>query len=106
MTIGRDRGSATFVVCAVIAVGSMLSVHVAHVGRSIVGSARAQAIADAVALAGVLESKAGAERIARANDARLITFDEISSPGGAGSTLAVVIDTGTHRARAWASDRD
>ena len=90
------------VMCAVLALGSTLASGVFEFGRDRVASAEAQSIADAVALAGVLGGRLESDRIAAANGAEVVTFLESSATGG--STVLVVIDTGSHEARARASN--
>ena len=73
------------------------AVVLAGLGDRVVSRARAQSAADAAALAGVVEGRAGAEELARANQARLETFEQ------SGSFVRVVVEHDGMRAEATAN---
>ena len=79
MTPRGDRGSITIVMMAVLAIGGSFAIHLSDLGHSLVGSARAQSVADATALSGVVGSRAESERIAVENGAVLVRYEESDS---------------------------
>ena len=104
MTSALDRGSTTVVLSGAAAIALSSAFLIADAGQSMVNRAKAEAVADAAALAGALGSKADAERIARSNGAQLVSFDRIteSPQGGSIARAAIFLDGST--AVAWASD--
>lgn len=86
-----------------VAVASMFALELSSRARSIVVDAEVQSIADAVALAGVMGSRRGAEEIAAVNDAVLVSFLERRSATG-GSTIHVIVSVEGASSSAWASD--
>ena len=84
------------VACAVVLVG-VLGMAVALVGGRVVDESRAQAAADAAALAAVSGGAGAAERIAVANDATIVSLVNASG------TVTVVVDVDGARATARAS---
>ena len=62
----------------VAAVLGVLLVSVGHLGRNASDSARARTAADAAALAAVHGGRDAAERLARANGAELVSFEQHS----------------------------
>ncbi|MEM7338121.1 MAG: pilus assembly protein TadG-related protein [Actinomycetota bacterium] len=95
-----ERGSVMPLVGAVFAVSVLLTLAVADLGRAAVDKARAQAAADAAALAGVVEGQEGAEALAAANGGVVVSFHRD------GSTVIVVVEVGAARARAAAGYSD
>ncbi len=113
----RDRGSASVVMVAVVAIGIVLSFGAARLGSALIGRARADTAADAAALAaadalalghGSDAAAADARATAVRNDARLL------SCVCAGTIAAVVVEVdlpglgvfgGVARARARAEVR-
>jgi hypothetical protein len=89
---------------AVLAIGGSFAIRLSDLGHSLVGSARAQSVADATALSGVVGSRAESERIAVENGAVLVRYEESDSTSTAGSTVHVTIELDGRRADAWASD--
>lgn len=69
-----DRGHAVVLLLPVVAIAAMLAVGAARAGEVISDRARAQAAADAAALAGVHGGAPAAARAARANGASLSRF--------------------------------
>lgn len=104
MTTHRDRGSTTILMMAVLAIGTSLAVHLSDLGHTFVLSARAQSIADAVALAGAHGSRLESEHIALENGALLVRYEVSKTTLVAGSTVRVTIELEGRRADAWASD--
>jgi hypothetical protein len=104
VTTSGDRGSITIVMMVVLAIGGSFALHLSDLGHSLVGSARAQAIADATALSGVFGSRAESERIAVENGAVLVRYEESDGTSVAGATVHVTIELDGRRADAWASD--
>jgi hypothetical protein len=100
----EDCGSITIVMMAVLAIGGSLAVRLGDRAHSLVGSARAQAVADATALSGVVGSRAESERVALENGAVLVRYEETSESSDLGSTVHVTIELEGRRADAWASD--
>lgn len=94
----RDRGQALVVVLGVVAVAALLVVAVASVGGRLVRRDRAQAAADAVALAAVVEGRAGAAALAARNGASLVSYQED------GDEVTVVVAVDGERATARATD--
>jgi hypothetical protein len=104
VTIQQDKGSISIVMMAIVALGVSFAIHIGDAGRSLVLTARAQAVADATALAGVHGARAGSERIARDNGAVLVLYEETTTTSGDGSTVRVSIEIEGRWAQAWASD--
>ncbi len=84
------------VLVAVLAVGVALVWGVARLGAVVVADASAQAAADATALAGALDGRAGAEDVARGNGAELVEW-RVS-----GWMVQVVVSRHGQKARATA----
>jgi secretion/DNA translocation related TadE-like protein len=85
-----DRGNATVLVAAVAALAAALAVTLALVSGIVVARHRAQAAADLAALAAANAAPvtcAAAERVARANGARLLSC----RPDGDAGTVEVVV---------------
>lgn len=91
-----ERGQALPFVAAVVVVAGLLGVGAAHLGVAEVARARAQAAADAAALAGAAHDRATAQRLAAADDATLVSFERI------GTDVLVTVDVGSTRASARA----
>lgn len=89
---------------AALAIGGSLAVHLNGLGHFLVESSRAQSVADATALAGVLGSRSESARIALENGAFLVGYVENQPTSDAGSTVHVTIELDGRRADAWASD--
>ena len=66
---GADRGQTTVLVAMVVGVGLLLAVGLAQLGRAVVGRAQARTVADAAALAAVVEEPSGPGAGRRAADA-------------------------------------
>lgn len=71
---GRDRGQATVLLLAVMALVAVALVATARFGARVVAREQAQVAADAAALAGVSGGRAAASRLAAANGGRLVRF--------------------------------
>lgn len=91
-----ERGSVVPLVAGVVGVGLIVCVGVGHVAQAMIERARAQAAADAAALAGVVEGEVGAADLARRNGAELHQFR------GDGGVVTVVVERGGARATAAA----
>ncbi len=92
-----EAGSVLPLVGLALAFLLVAAVVLAGLGDRVVSRARAQSAADAAALAGVVEGRAGAEELARANQARLETFEQ------SGSIVRVVVEHDGMRAEATAN---
>jgi len=73
----RDRGQATVLLLACVAVLVVVMVAVAHFGGRVAVREHAQAAADAAALAGVVDGRAGAARLAARNGGSLVSFRDV-----------------------------
>lgn len=96
--VPRDRGSALMLMMVIVALCGLLAVAVADAGVMLVRRQRAQAAADAAALAGTTLGRPGAARLAVANGARLESFVDD------GRGVLVVVEVAGVRARARATD--
>lgn len=95
----RDRGSmlvATVLVGLALTAGVLLAL--TPVLTDLVDRQRAQAAADAAALAGVVEGRTAAAELAAANGGLLVAWSE------SGDEVTVVVEVGGQRARARATD--
>lgn len=70
----RDRGQATVLLLACVTVLVVVMVAVAHFGGRVMVRERAQAAADAAALAGVVGGRPAAARLAARNGGNLVSF--------------------------------
>lgn len=102
-TVGRrgahdngERGQALPFVAIVVVMACLLGLGAAHLGVAEVDRARAQAAADAAALAGAAHDRATAERLAVADDATLVSFERI------GTDVLVTVELHSTRASARA----
>ncbi len=84
-----DRGQATALLLAVVVLAVLCAVGVAQLGATVVRHERAQAAADAAALAGATHGRDAAERMSELNGARLRSFVVIDSGGG---TVEVTVE--------------
>jgi Flp pilus assembly protein TadG len=94
-----DRGQATVLVAAVLAVTVLATAGLARLGGVMVDGSRAQAAADAAALAAVEGGVDAAARLADRNGARLV------SVGRVGDDVVVVVEVDGATATARASAR-
>jgi hypothetical protein len=92
----RERGQATVLLLAVVALVLVAMVATARFGARVVAKEQAQVAADAAALAGVEGGQAAARRVAVANHGLLLGFL------GDGETVLVVVRVGTEVATAKA----
>lgn len=69
-----ERGSIVPIVALVVALAAAVSIGLGMIAHRTVLRAEAQAAADAAALAGVVEGRAGAADLARRNGAGLVDF--------------------------------
>lgn len=74
-TARAERGSATLLVAGVLVASSAVLAGLGRLGESAVARARADAVADLVALAGVTGGRPGAVEVGRANGAEVVQFD-------------------------------
>ncbi len=95
----------------VVALAVLVAVGAGQAARAVIDRGRAQAAADAAALAGVHGGRAAAVRLASANGATLVSYAEVA--GGRGSvfpaaastmTVTVVVLVGDVRASARATN--
>ena len=93
-----DRGQAVVLLLTVVVMAALGVVGVGQFGSRIVDRARAQTAADAAALAATAGGRAAAVRLASANGAVLVEYDE-----GA-DVVTVVVDVDGERAVARATD--
>ena len=89
-----DRGSAVPLTLIVVAAALLTVVAVGHSGRVLVDRQRAQAAADAVALAAAVSGEDAARAVARANGAHIIDLR--------GDLTEVVVTVGVGSVRATA----
>jgi Flp pilus assembly protein TadG len=94
-----DRGQATVVVAAVLTVAVLATAGLARFGGAMVDTSRAQAAADAAALAAVDGGADAAVRLADLNGARVVSVSHI------GGDVVVVVDIDGATATARASIR-
>lgn len=95
----HDRGQATPLVALAVLVACGVVVLIAHLGRAADDRARAQAAADAAALAGAVDGEGAARSIAAANGAVV----EVVRRDGADAWVRVRVGRATAEARARAS---
>jgi hypothetical protein len=93
-----DRGQAAMLLLACVALIAAVAVAAGALGVRIAARERAQTAADAAALAGVTDGRAGAARLAAANGGRLVSYSE------AGDDVTVVVEVDGERSRARATD--
>ncbi|MEO5900145.1 MAG: pilus assembly protein TadG-related protein [Ilumatobacteraceae bacterium] len=93
-----DRGQATMLLLACVAFIAVVVVAAGAFGERLVARQRAQGAADAAALAGTTAGVVGAQRLAAANGATLVSFAE------AGDEVTVVVEVRGERAMARATD--
>jgi len=99
MTRARtDTGQAVLLMAVVVVFAALAAVGVAHEGAIVLQRQQAQTAADAAALAGLQGGQAAAARLAAVNGGVLMSFQQD------GSTITVVVRTGSVRARARATD--
>ncbi len=97
MSVTRTtRGQATPLWAIVLVLSALLLVPLALLARATIDRSEAQNAADATALAGALEGRQEAERIASLNRARLASYVET------GDAVEVVVVVGDRRATARA----
>ena len=82
----------------VVVLAALVAIGAARLGVALIGEQRAQAAADAAALAGVRGGEAAAAELAAANGGRLVSFRR------EGSDVIVVVERGASDATARASD--
>ena len=95
----HDRGQATPLVALVVLVACGVVLLIAHLGRAADDRARAQAAADAAALAGAVDGEGAARSIAAANGAIV----EVVRRDGDDAWVRVRVGRATAEARARAS---
>lgn len=93
----RDRGQATVLLAGVVVVILLCAAGVAALGGRAVDRTRAQAAADAAALASVERGAGAAERVASSNGADLVSWNRD------GLDVVVVVEIDGARATARAS---
>lgn len=91
-----DRGQTTPLVILVLVAALAAVVLLVHLDQTGVARSRAQTAADAAALAGVVEGRTGAERLAHDNGAVLVSFDSRRGE------VQVTVEVGAVRATARA----
>ncbi len=110
----NEQGQATPMMIGVVAVIVVLVVGVGWFGRSLADAARARTAADAAALAGVVDGRRAAERLAALNGGELTSFRQIGSDvvvtvrvGRASATArAALTDPGAYTDLAWPRSTD
>jgi len=99
----RDRGQAALLVVVVTAVlGVTVMAASVDMGRHLIERTRAQTAADAAALAGVIEGRAAAERMAARHGGAIVEW--AVEPDGAAVTVTVTVRIGDSTADARATD--
>ena len=96
---GADKGQAVPLMTLVLLTTLTLLLAVARVAPLVDDAARARTAADAAALAGAAEGRAGADRFARSNGGTLVSYEE----SGSTVTVEVVVGNASAAARAAAS---
>lgn len=96
--MSRDRGQVVPLMAAFIVIAGFFLIGLAHLGGGAVQRALARRGADAAALAGAAEGRAGAERLADANDARITRYRQVND-----HEAEVVVEYGDARAIARAT---
>ncbi len=91
-----QRGSGLVVVAIGSALAAVLMLALVVLGDRVIDGSRAQAAADAAALAGVVEGRSAAAELAGSNGARLVSFDEVAG------VVRVVVEVDGRRAEATA----
>jgi hypothetical protein len=100
--IGDERGQAVPLLAVVVVLGVVATLGIAHLGRSVIDAGRARTAADAAALAGVTEGRAGAARLAAEHGAVLVAWSRHGVPGA--TTVTVTVRVGRASATAAASN--
>lgn len=96
----RDNGQAGILCLGVIAILLMATDQMVRLGGAVVDAARAQSVADVVALAAVESGEAVVYRVARHNDAEVMSIVEWAG------TVEVMVKVGGVVGRARASNID
>lgn len=96
----RDNGQAGILCLGVIAILLMATDQMVRLGGAVVDAARAQSVADVVALAAVESGEAVVYRVARHNDAEVMSIVEWAG------TVEVMVNVGGVVGRARASNID
>lgn len=94
----HEGGQATTLLLACVVLITLAAVGVGELGARIVARQHARAAADAAALAGTTSGWSGAQRLASANGARLVSFAEHDDE------VTVTVEVGGERATARATD--
>lgn len=94
---GNDRGQGVVLVLVVVTLVVVVMVAVARFGNRVISSQQAQAAADAAALAGVVDGRIAAARLAEANGGVLRSFVAV------GDDVIVVVEVAGERATARAT---
>ena len=92
----RQEGHVALLALVALLLAAVLSAGLARLGAVAGQRAHARAVADAVALAGAAEGRDRAERVAAANDARLVAYR------AEGADVQVTVERGPARATARA----
>ncbi len=71
----RERGSVVPLMALAVVLVGVVALAIGRIGQAAVWRARAQAGADAAALAGAVEGRRAAEALARQNGAELVAFE-------------------------------
>lgn len=93
-----DRGQAVLMLTVVVVLVALVAIGFVHAADVVLDRQQAQTAADAAALAGVLGGRPAASRLAAANGAVLVSYQQ------QGATVTVVVSTGEVHARAKASN--
>lgn len=96
LAIDGQRGASLPLIGFVLAVMLMTTSVVIGLAVRVVDRAQAQSAADAAALAGVMEGRSGADRLARANGGALVSFE------ASDNAVQVVVQVDRWRAEARA----
>src|SRR4051812_14477124 len=93
-----DRGQATMLLLACVVLIAVVAVAAGSLGVRIVARQRAQTAADAAALAGTVDGRAAAARLAASNGGVLVGYAEL------GDDVVATVEVGGERATARATD--
>lgn len=96
----RDRGQATVLLLALIALTAVMIAATARFAGRVVARERAQAAADAAALAAIDGGRAAASRLAAANEGTLIAFAQTGEDAQLTVQVTVRVDGEVATARA------
>lgn len=96
----RESGQALPLLLIAVTLAALTMIGVGKLGSRMIARQRAQAAADATALAGVTHGDAGARQVAASNSATLVSLSIEDTPEGVTCSVVVIVDGVTATARA------